>query len=377
LLGLAVSTACGGSSRTEATKAGAGQATGAPAGQPATAAADDEFPEIPPGPVATVGENEISREAFVTLYRPLLARTKRDDLPRSMKGRFQGRVLERLVYGEQLRLEAASTGVDYDPAKLEERWATRRAKYEKWQEHLEKSAETEQTLRQSMINDLREEVFVDKRVNLTITEEDLQKAYDEAKPMLTSERERLRAAHLMILVAPRTADQKLGKLSKERFEAASEADKKAWQEAALVRAKALRAEALKPGTDFFQLAREQSEGPGASRGGDMGYFDEMRMIPAYTKAAMALKIGQISQPVLTERGYFVIKLIDRQPPGTIPFEVMKENIADTVRVRRRMQTVQELKQELERKSPSRVLLKLEQPGKGRSGAGQPKMTGAQ
>jgi len=377
LPGLLAATSCRGSSGTEAAKAAEKQAARAAEAQPTTApAARDEFPKIPPGPVATVGDSEISREAFVTAYRLLIARTKRDDLPRSMKGRFQQSALRRLVYEEQLRLEAKSTGVDYDPAKLEKQWATLRKSNDDWGQYLEKRAETEETLRQGMIRDLREEAFVESRVDLTVTDGQLQQAYEEAKPVLTSERERIRAAHLMILVAPRTADQKLEKLSKERFEAASEADKKAWQEAALARAKALRAEALKPGTDFFQLAREHSEGPGASRGGDMGYFDDQRMLPAYTKAAMALKVGQISQPVLTERGYFVIKLLDRQPPGTIPFDIMREQVADTVRARRKLQALAELKQELESKYPSRVLLEIEQPGTGRPGTRQPKTTGA-
>lgn len=329
-----------------------------------TTPAADEFPEIPPGPVAVVNGKRISRAAFIELYRPLIARTGRDDLPRSMKRRFQYRVLQRLVYQEQLRLEATKSGVDYDPAKLEETWKARRAKHESWQEHLGRSAETEKTLRQAMINDLREEALVDRRVDKNVTEADLKKAYEEAIPALTSDRERIRAAHLMIVVAPRGENGRAKSLSREQLEAASEADKKAWQEAALARAKALRKEALEPKTDFHELAREHSEGPGAFRGGDMGYFDERLMIPAYTKAAMALKVGEISQPVLTERGYFVIKLIDRQPPGTIPFEAMRESIADQVKARRLVQAMDALKQELERTYPSKVLLDLERPNKG-------------
>jgi parvulin-like peptidyl-prolyl isomerase len=362
-------TACPSSNRTEAAKAAERQEAGAGTAKPSAA---DEFPEIPPGPVAMVGDSEISREAFVTVYRLLVARTGRDDLPRSMKGGFQRNALKRLAYEEQLRLEAKSTGVDYDPAKLEERWAKLRKNNEDWDEFLAKRGENGATLRQGMIGDLRQEALVDKRVDPAITDEQLRQAYEEAKPVFTSEHERIRAAHLMILVAPRTAEQKLEKLSKEKLDAASEADKKTWQEAALARAKALRTQALKPGTDFFQLAREQSEGPGASRGGDMGYFDEFRMLPEYTKAAMALKVGEISEPVLTERGYFVIKLLDRQPPGTIPFDVMKEHMPATMMARRRMQAVAELKQELEGKYPTQVFLQFERAGKTPPASRQPK-----
>lgn len=84
---------------------------------------------------------------------------------------------------------------------------------------------------------------------------------------------------------------------------------------------------LKKGADFAALAKEKSEdkSSGAS-GGELGWFTADKMTPEFSKAAFALKKGEISEPVKTDFGWHVIKLEDRRvsPPPT--FEQMKEEL---------------------------------------------------
>ena len=88
----------------------------------------------------------------------------------------------------------------------------------------------------------------------------------------------------------------------------SPSDSAAVQEEAEELAKEARSDA-----DFAELARENSEDPGsASKGGELGYFGRGRMVPAFEKAAFALKIGQISDPVLSRFGWHIIQLEDRR-----------------------------------------------------------------
>ncbi len=71
---------------------------------------------------------------------------------------------------------------------------------------------------------------------------------------------------------------------------------------------------LEKGADFAELAKKRSTGPSASKGGDLGYFAEGQMVPAFSKAAFALKKGETTTaPVQTEFGWHIIKLEDRRP----------------------------------------------------------------
>jgi peptidyl-prolyl cis-trans isomerase SurA len=73
------------------------------------------------------------------------------------------------------------------------------------------------------------------------------------------------------------------------------------------------------GADFNQLAEEYSDDPSAKDNrGSLGYFTALQMVYQFEDAAYALQIGEISDPVLTNFGYHIIKLEDRKPnPGEI------------------------------------------------------------
>lgn len=83
---------------------------------------------------------------------------------------------------------------------------------------------------------------------------------------------------------------------------------------------------LKQGADFAELAQINSIGPSAERGGDLGYFQNGQMVPAFNEAAFALSVGQVSAPVETEFGWHVIKLEDRRTTTIPPFEMIEEQV---------------------------------------------------
>ncbi|MEE3233601.1 MAG: peptidylprolyl isomerase [Candidatus Latescibacterota bacterium] len=66
------------------------------------------------------------------------------------------------------------------------------------------------------------------------------------------------------------------------------------------------------GADFATLAEVASDDPGsASQGGSLGTFGKGRMVQKFSDAAFALKVGEISEPVLTRFGWHLIKVDDR------------------------------------------------------------------
>ncbi len=65
------------------------------------------------------------------------------------------------------------------------------------------------------------------------------------------------------------------------------------------------------GESFNTMAVLYSEGPSAPRGGDIGWASRSDLDPAYSKAAFALKKGQVSKIVESSFGFHLIQLIDK------------------------------------------------------------------
>lgn len=78
--------------------------------------------------------------------------------------------------------------------------------------------------------------------------------------------------------------------------------------AALARARALRQEIV-GGTEFADVARRESADSGsAAQGGDLGETTRGRFVAEFERAALALRPGELSQPVRSPFGYHLIKL---------------------------------------------------------------------
>jgi peptidyl-prolyl cis-trans isomerase C len=84
---------------------------------------------------------------------------------------------------------------------------------------------------------------------------------------------------------------------------------------------------IKKGSKFEDLAKEKSEDKSNSpNGGDLGWFTADKMVPEFSKAAFALKKGEVSAPVKSDFGWHLIKLEDRRKEVIAPFEQLKEQL---------------------------------------------------
>lgn len=71
---------------------------------------------------------------------------------------------------------------------------------------------------------------------------------------------------------------------------------------------------LKNGADFAVLAKDHSQDGSAVNGGDLGWFGKGRMVKEFEDAAFALKKdGDISEPVRSQFGFHIIKLLGQKP----------------------------------------------------------------
>src|SRR3954452_18999998 len=124
------------------------------------------------------------------------------------------------------------------------------------------------------------------------TDENMKKVYEEAAKQITGEQE-VHARHILV----ETEDQ----------------------------AKKIEGD-LKKGADFAELAKKESKDPGASDGGDLGFFTKDQMVPEFSAAAFALEPGKISDPVKTQFGWHIIKVEEKRTRKAPDFEQVKPQI---------------------------------------------------
>jgi foldase protein PrsA len=88
---------------------------------------------------------------------------------------------------------------------------------------------------------------------------------------------------------------------------------------------------LQAGADFTELAKKESEEPGADNSGGSlgGYFSKAtsNFVPEFTEAAFKIDEGKFSEsPVETDFGYHIIKVEGRKDT----FSDLKDDILDTL-----------------------------------------------
>ena len=142
---------------------------------------------------------------------------------------------------------------------------------------------------------LRDAYFYQK-IRPMVTEDMIRKAYDDEAAKL-QQTERVRAR--MILVATEKEAQDIEKM-------------------------------LASGQKFEDLAKKYSLDGSKDYGGDLGYFTAAEMVPEFSKAVFALKVGETSQPVKTDFGWHIIRLEDRKQGAAQPYDQVKQAIRNVL-----------------------------------------------
>lgn len=156
---------------------------------------------------------------------------------------------------------------------------------------------------------LRDAYFFQK-IRPQVTEDQIKAAYD-AESAKVAQTERVRARHILV---------------------ASE------QEARDIEAK------LAGGEKFEELAKKYSLDGSKDYGGDLGYFTAPEMVAEFSKAAFALKTGELSQPVKTDFGWHIIKVEDRKMGAAQPYDQVKGAIRNVLLRKKVQETMEQLRQ---------------------------------
>ncbi|AZV27953.1 peptidylprolyl isomerase [Pseudomonas syringae] len=156
---------------------------------------------------------------------------------------------------------------------------------------------------------------------VAVKDEDLQAAYQKEIANLSEQR---RAAHILIEVNDKT----------------TEAQAKAKIEEVQAR--------LAKGEKFEALAKEFSQDPGsANNGGDLGYAGPGVYDPAFEKALYSLNKDQVSEPVRTDFGFHLIKLLGVEAPEVPTLASLKDKLTRELKTQQVEQRFVEATKQLE------------------------------
>lgn len=87
---------------------------------------------------------------------------------------------------------------------------------------------------------------------------------------------------------------------------------------------------LKQGADFAELALKHSDGPEATKGGNIGFVRQGELLPQIERALSTLELGQVAEPIESSDGWHIIKLDEKRLPQFRPFAEVKTEIQTLV-----------------------------------------------
>jgi len=253
---------------------------------------------------------------------------------------LERQVLNELIGNELLYQESQKQGIEVDDRSIEngfENWRKQFPSDKEYKKALKRWNTSEDEIkfhfkRKASITTFVNNNFSDK---IVISEKELRDLYD-SKPQFSKQPELVRISDILIKVEPNADDS-----------VKNDARKK------IVEIK----EKLKKGEDFAVLAREYSQSPSSSKVGDLNYFKRGQLGKPFDEIAFSLKPGEVSEVIETKFGYSIIKVVDRKPETTAPFEAAKKKINEYLKRTKLQGEIAKYLQELMKKAKIEVLRK--------------------
>jgi len=219
-------------------------------------------------------------------------------------GKFKNMIDNELLY-----LESKKRGYAADENEIALQFNEVQAQFQTeqdFQSALEGMDYTESSFKSAVERRITLEKLIDNDIapGINVSDESSRSYYEE-NPEFFVQPKQVRASHILIVVEDQNSEEQ---------------KKEAMQKIELVQQK------LRAGGDFAALAREYSEGPSNTQGGDLGFFQRGQMVPPFEEAAFSMEIDELSDIVQTRFGYHLIKVTDIQDEVAVPYEYAKNSI---------------------------------------------------
>ena len=165
---------------------------------------------------------------------------------------------------------------------------------------------TKSTFQENLKQKLSAKKWLQQKIqhSLTVSSSDIHQFYVD-NPQQFIDPEKVRARHILIKLSSTATDVEKKLAEKQLIEIKKELDS---------------------GTSFAQLAMQKSQGPSASKGGDLGFFERGKMVKPFETVAFSLKPGEISDITKTHFGLHLIKLVEHKPASVYEEKFATEQI---------------------------------------------------
>jgi peptidyl-prolyl cis-trans isomerase SurA len=219
-------------------------------------------------------------------------------------------IIDELVNSEILLERANKLNLVASDAEVEDKFTESKSPYteEEFQKKLTESGLTVDDLR----TDIRRQLSIQKLLNrevvakISITDQDITDFYNNNRSQFNVAEPQYHIAEIVVTPRP---DPTVHNRKNDKATNEAEAGRKA----------AMLEQRLSGGADFSETAMDYSEDPSASTGGDLGFQPESsfdKSDPMLKKAVLGLKPGQVTQPIHTkDGGYVILTLIAKEAAG--------------------------------------------------------------
>lgn len=277
-------------------------------------------------PVAIVDGEKISKAQLDEAFEKAVQMTgiKASDLTPEQKLEGYRQILDELIT-EKL-VNKAAAGITVPQADVDAQIAKIKAQFpsnEDFSKQLSQVGQTPEQLSETIRKMLQQQRWLESQLTgkTEVTEEEAKKFYEENKTEFTQP-ETVKASHILFRVNKEDSEEVVN----QKLKAAEGAEARA-----------------KKGEDFTALAKELSEEPGAKEsGGDLGFFPKDRMVPEFAEAAFSEKVGEVSNPVRTQFGWHVIKVTEKKPAGTLPYDEVKSQLMTYLKSKKQEEAAQDV-----------------------------------
>ena len=301
----------------------------APAGQ--SSQSDTVVEEI----VARVNNNIITR-ADLRRAREQMLSDMRQQEPNATPVEQHDRekdLLRDLIDQQLLLQKGEELGINADTEVVKRLDELRKQMHAESMEDLEKAAQAQgvsfEEFKQNLKNSIITQRVIGQEVggHISVTQQEIQQEYEKHKTELERP-EQVRLSE--ILISTQTTPPVKTEKGKDVLPAAPGPEAVAQAQAKADQVYAL----LQKGGKFEDLAKQYSDGPTSTAGGDLEYFKRGTLSKELEQQVFELKVGEYTKPIRTNQGFVILKVTEHQAAGIPPLKEVETRISENIYIQK-------------------------------------------